>query len=477
MYFDAPVRVRILCCFLESGSLMSASSASRVQMVNLGCAKNLVDSEEMLGVLARDGFSVARADEDADVVVINTCGFIEAARQESVDAILQAVERKRRGEVRRVVVAGCMVQRYPQELAAELPEVDGFLGTGRLEEIVSLVGTARSGEGPVSLVAEVPHHRWVDNPVRVRATSRWTAYLKISEGCDHACTFCAIPSFRGRHVSKPLERVVEEAHALAEAGVLELNLIAQDSTQYGYDLYGRMMLPELLERLSAVPGLRWIRLFYCYPSRVNDAVISAVAGTPKVLPYIDMPLQHADDAVLRAMRRPMSGDAYLGLVERFRAACPDVAIRTTFIVGFPGETEAQFGRLVEFVEAAEFDRVGVFEYSLEEGTPSASLSGRVNARTRRDRKDRLMRVQREISLRRNQRWVGRELEVLVESVERSGGGERMVSGRSFRDAPEIDGRVFVRSRDAVPGEMVRVRIESARAYDLLGDSVQAAHVV
>ncbi len=478
-------------------------------MVNLGCAKNLVDSEEMLGVLASHGYSIQGGSRRPDVVVINTCGFIESAKQESIDAILREVERKRRGEVRRVIVAGCLAQRHGTELAREIPEVDAFLGAGQMADIAEMVGETLAADGgralpngtyqsatatPLLRVPERPHHRWLDVPTRVRATAPWTAYLKISEGCDHSCTFCAIPSFRGKHASKPLDRILDEAASLARQGVRELNLIAQDSTQYGYDLYRKPMLPTLLRELSQVDGVHWIRLFYCYPSRVNAAIIEAIATTPRVCQYIDMPLQHADDEILRRMRRPQSGDHYLRLLEQFRAASPDVAIRTTFIVGFPGETEAHFRNLEQFVEAAQFDRVGVFEYSQEEGTPAAELPDRVPARVKRERRERLMRLQQRISLARNRAWVGREVEVLVEGfagdrgrrTEEDGGRRKgdgrtsasvksghpsSVFGRSFRDAPEVDGQIIVSAVDVEPGDFITARITGAREYDLVGVQV------
>jgi ribosomal protein S12 methylthiotransferase len=438
-----------------------------VQMINLGCAKNVVDSEEMLGELSREGYAIDANRSNPDVVVINTCGFIESAKQESIDVILQALERKRRGDVGKVVVAGCLVQRYAKELAAELPDVDAFLGAGQMSSISDVVGQTLLRPRQVLQVPEKPHHRWLDVPTRVRSTANWTAYLKISEGCDHKCTFCAIPSFRGLHASKPLERNVAEAESLAAEGVRELNLIAQDSTQYGYDLYGKAMLPELLRALSAVEGVRWLRLFYCYPSRVNDAVIEAIASTPKVCQYIDMPLQHADDEVLKAMNRPRNGGRYLEILRKFRVASPDVAIRTTFIVGFPGETEEQFENLLRFVEEAQFDRVGVFEYSTEDGTPSADLPHRVPARIKRQRKDRLMRLQQDISLARNRAWIGRDLEVLVERQSDTGGMPAVI-GRSFRDGPEVDGEVTV-YRNAQPGQFIQARITGAETYDLIAE--------
>jgi ribosomal protein S12 methylthiotransferase len=448
-----------------------AKAMQKVSLINLGCAKNEVDSEEMLGLLQQEGYSIetsydpAHISADADVVVINTCGFIESAKEESINTILEALQRKERGEIKRVVVAGCLAQRYAKELAAEMPEVDAFLGTGQVGKIANVVGKSLIRTEQLLDINVKPHHQWVDVPTRARIGAPWTAYLKISEGCDHACTFCAIPSFRGKHVSKPMERIIAEAQQLAAQGVKELNLIAQDSTQYGYDLYGKMRLPELLRELSQVDGIHWLRLFYCYPSRVNRGVIEAIAATPKVCHYIDMPLQHADDEMLRLMRRPMSYAGYLKLLADFRAAAPDVAIRTTFIVGFPGETKSHFATLERFIEEAQFDRVGVFTYSVEDGTPSAEMEPKVPTRTKNARKEALMQRQQSISLACNRKWVGRELEVLVEG--RSPLDVTTAVGRSFRDAPEIDGRVYIKRCTAQPGTFVRARVIEARPYDLV----------
>ncbi|MCS6777366.1 MAG: 30S ribosomal protein S12 methylthiotransferase RimO [Chloroherpetonaceae bacterium] len=449
----------------------------KVSLINLGCAKNEVDSEEMLGVLASEGYTVAHSDtpgqlpRDTDVVVINTCGFIESARQQSLDTIQEVLRRKERGEVQKVVVAGCLAQRYGTELSTSLPGVDAFLGTGQIASIGRVVAQTLVRADQLMQIPQKPHHRWVEVPTRIRTGHPWSAYLKISEGCDHQCTFCAIPSFRGPHVSKPMEQILAEAETLARQGVRELNLIAQDSTQYGYDLYGQMRLPELLRALSEVEGIVWIRLFYCYPSRVNRGVIEAIATTPKVCHYIDMPLQHADNAMLRAMRRPMSYEGYLKLLADFRAAAPDVAIRTTFIVGFPGETEEQFATLERFLEEAQFDRAGVFEYSVEEGTPSARIRPRVPAHIKRRRYERLMQRQKAISLARNRAWIGREIDVLIEG--RAPHDPTLLVGRSFRDAPEIDGQVYVRHCLVHPGTFVRARVIEARPYDLIAQALPA----
>lgn len=345
--------------------------------------------------------------------------------------------------------------------------------------VVSAVHASVGGAGSLIQLAARPRHRWTETVERSISTEPWTAYLKISEGCDHSCTFCSIPSIRGAHTSKPLDRIEEEARWLAARGAREINLIAQDSTQYGYDLAGKCLLPEVLRRVAEVDGVDWVRVFYCYPSRVNDEVIAAITGTPGVCHYIDMPLQHADDAVLRRMRRPMSGAAYLRLIERFRAAAPDAAIRTTFVVGHPGETDEAFDRLLEFVQEAQFDRVGAFAYSREAGTPSAEMPDQVREEVKQERLDRLMALQQGISLARNRQWIGRAMDVLVEGVEteartgrrssrirRSAGA--MAYGRSFRDGPEVDGRVTMPLRRVELGQFCRVRITGAQIYDLEG---------
>lgn len=447
----------------------------RVSLINLGCAKNEVDSEEMLGQLAEEGYRVgfshdaASVHEETDVVIINTCGFIEAAKEESINTILEALQRKERGEIKKVIVAGCLAQRYQNALPEEMPQVDMFLGTGQVSQIRKAVQDTLIRPDQLLQMDEKPHHRWVDKPTRVRLGNPWSAYLKISEGCDHQCTFCAIPSFRGKHTSKPLESILEEAERLGEQGVKELNLIAQDSTQYGYDLYGKMMLPDLLRQLAKIDNIHWLRLFYCYPSRVNRGIIEAIATTPKVCQYIDMPLQHADDAMLRAMRRPMSYQGYIELVEAFRAASPDVALRTTFIVGYPGETKEQFQTLERFLTEAQFDRVGVFEYSVEDGTPSAEVEPKVPNRIKKSRKQALLQHQKAISLERNKQWIGRTLEVLIEKP--SVFEPTTMVGRTFRDAPEIDGQVYVKQCITRPGQFVQARITEAQSYDLVGEAI------
>lgn len=434
---------------------------TKVGLVQLGCAKNHVDGEEMLGALADAGDVLFVADkDDADVLIINTCGFINAAKEESINAILDAVRRKQNGQVSKVVVTGCLAQRYSGDLAKEIPEVDAFLGIESAPKVGNVVFGKRFASQ--NLVAPVQEKYPLVPQRRLRANGTpWTAYLKISEGCDHTCTFCAIPGIRGKHRSKPIERLVAETADLAADGAVEINLVAQDTTAYGMDLYGRLALGELLEKIAVVPGILWIRLLYCYPTMVRQPLIDTIASLPQVIPYIDMPLQHGDNQMLKAMKRGGSVDQYRRLFDKMRAALPDLALRTTFLVGFPGETDAQFENLLDFVKEIQFDRVGVFTYSSEDNTPAHDLPDAIPARVMQERKNRLMAAQQPISLARNAAWVGRELDVLIET--RNGGS---AVGRSFRDAPEIDGQVTVRNCGAMPGATVRARINEAQPYDL-----------
>jgi ribosomal protein S12 methylthiotransferase len=431
-----------------------------------------VDSEEMLGALAETGQAEMVGDaRDAEVLVVNTCAFIESAKQESIDAILDAVQRKERGEVKKVVVTGCLAQRYATELTSDIPEVDAFLGIQSAPQIARAVFGTRRMTLPMAgdpepaernLVAPVEDKYPLIPPTRVRATAPWTAYLKVSEGCDHGCTFCSIPHFRGRHRSKPLERIVDEAKRLVDSGTVEINLIAQDTTAYGMDLYKELALPRLLEQLGKLDGLRWVRLLYCYPTMMTDRLIQTMADTPNVAHYVDVPLQHGDDGMLRRMKRGGSVASYSRLFERLRAAMPDIALRTTFLVGSPGEDDAAFENLRRFVEVSRFDRLGVFEYSPEEGTPGFAMTPRVPKKTAAARRRALMAAQQPISQAINTAFIGRELDVLIEGRK----GDDLI-GRSYRDAPEIDGSVLVRGGDAAPGDWLRVRVTEALPYDLV----------
>lgn len=436
-----------------------------VHLISLGCPKNTADSELMLGALVRAGFDVTMDPQQAQVLLVNTCAFIESAKKESIDAILAAAEVKKYGAGKRLVVAGCLAQRYGTELREQFPEVDIFVGTGNFLDLPELL---RRSERPELRPIPYPgaaHLLPAAKAPRIRTGDPFSAYLKVSEGCDHRCAFCIIPRIRGRHESRPLEDLAEEARGLAASGVREINLIAQDLTAYGRDLKPPSSLAALLHRLARLDGIRWIRLLYCYPNFVTGELLAAVASIKQVVNYIDMPLQHADDAILRAMKRERSADALRGLLDRVRKAIPAVALRTSFIVGFPGETEAAFANLVDFVREQQFDRVGVFTYSREENTAACGLPGQVPERIKRRRRADLMAVQAEISLAKNRSLVGCELEVMVEGA--APGGATRLRARTSAQAPEIDGMVLL-SGEAEPGDIVRARIERATTYDLHG---------
>ena len=435
----------------------------KVHLLTLGCPKNLADSELMLGALTSAGFEITLDPEDAQVLLVNTCAFIEAAKKESIDAILEAAEVKKRGFGKRLVVAGCLSQRYATELAATMPEVDVFVGTGNFLDLPELLRRTEAPESRPIPYAGAAHLLPRAAIPRVKTGDFFTSYLKISEGCNHKCAFCIIPKIRGLHESRPTADLVAEARSLAAGGVRELNLIAQDLTAYGRDLGQPSSLAALLRELSTIDDLRWIRLLYCYPNFVTDELLDAIAALPKVVKYIDMPLQHADDAMLRAMRRERSGAALVKLLERVRARIPGVVLRTSFIVGFPGETDAAFERLVDFVRNQQFDRVGVFTYSREENTAAYDMADQVPERVKRARRSSLMATQSEISLAKNRGLVGREVEVLVEGP--MPGRSTRLRARTSGQAPEIDGSVFL-AGDAEPGEFVRARIDKALSYDL-----------
>ncbi len=432
-----------------------------VGLVSLGCAKNLVDSEVMLGLLRRHGYEVTRRAERADVIVVNTCGFLESAREESYEAIRELADLKRRGRCRRLVVAGCLVQRRAAEMQADLPEVDQFLALNDVERILEACDPEAAPFDPDrSEATYLPG----DGTPRILSSPDPSAYVKIAEGCDNPCSFCVIPRIRGRFRSRSVESLVAEAHALAEAGVREINLIAQDSTSYGIDRGGGPALPGLLRELAEVEGIRWIRLLYAYPNRVSGELVEMLGGGSSILPYLDLPLQHASGSVLARMRRGGSRDAFVRMIDDLRRRVPDLSLRTTFIVGFPGETEAEFDELRSFTEEIEFDHVGLFTYSHETGALSSALEDDVPAELKRERLQLLQDLQEGISARRYRRRVGSDLEVLVEGR----GPERGTwTGRTAFQAPEVDGNVQFRASVA-PGAFVRVTVEEALPYTLLG---------
>jgi ribosomal protein S12 methylthiotransferase len=422
-----------------------------------------VDTEVMLGVAERSGYAHVDDASAADVIVVNTCGFIDAAKKESIDTILELSQHKKSGACQRLVVAGCLSQRYSGDLEKDLPEVDHFLGSSdmlKLEKVLAGKAERLLVGNPADWVVSAGDPRLV-------STRGASAYLKLAEGCNRKCSFCVIPQIRGKQRSRRPDDVVEEARRLVGAGVLELNLVSQDTIAYGRDLEGGTGLADVVRRVADVPGVRWVRLFYLYPEKLDDALVELLGQHPRVVPYVDMPLQHAADAMLRRMRRGHGGKRQREVVERLRKSVPGLVFRTAFIVGHPGETDAEFEELREFVEWAEFDRVGVFHYSDETTAPSFELGGKVPRRTALSRAARLMRLQRAISKKKNRALVGRTLDVLVEGPSEE--SELVFVGRHAGQAPEIDGSVYLSGGEVRPGEMRSVTITRATDYDLLGD--------
>ncbi|CAM4320989.1 MAG: 30S ribosomal protein S12 methylthiotransferase RimO [Paenibacillus macerans] len=438
----------------------------KVKIVTLGCEKNLVDSEIMSGLIDRRGYSLVDDRDDATVIIVNTCGFIDAAKEESVNTILELAELKESGKLKALIVSGCLTQRYKQALMEEMPEIDGIVGTGDFHNITQIVDEAVKGKKPV----------YVGNPVfnyeqvlpRKLSTARYTAYVKIAEGCDNNCTFCSIPLMRGKFRSRSIESIVEEVKGMAAQGVKEFSLIAQDSTNYGTDLYGDYKLPELLDRVSRVDGVEWVRLHYAYPGFFTDELIDMIASNPKICKYVDMPLQHSEDAILKRMRRPGRNRDIRELIAKIRSRIPDVSLRTSLIVGFPGETEEDFERLCDFVREIKFDRLGVFTYSQEEDTPASRLPDQVAEDVKEWRANTLMEIQRTVANENSGKYIGKVLDVLVERYD---GRSDVYVGRSQFDAPEIDGEVFVTNCSGNIGDIAKVRITHAFEYDLTGEAV------
>lgn len=440
----------------------------KVKVVTLGCEKNLVDSEIMSGLIDERGYELTDREEEATVIIVNTCGFIDAAKEESVQTILDLAELKKKASLKALIVSGCLTQRYKEQLMEEMPEIDGIVGTGDFYKITDIVDEALRGKKPI----------YVGNPIfnyeqilpRKLSTARYSAFVKIAEGCDNNCTFCSIPMMRGKFRSRSIESIVSEVEMLAQQGVKEVSLIAQDSTNYGSDLYDTFMLPKLLRRVSEVPGIEWVRLHYAYPGFFTDELIDEIASNPKVCKYIDMPLQHSEDAILKRMRRPGRQRDVRELIARIRERIPDVVLRTSMIVGFPGETEEDFERLVSFVREIKFDRLGVFTYSMEEGTPASRLPDQISEEVKEYRAARLMEVQREVSKEISGRFIGKTLDVLIERYD---GRNDVFIGRSQYDAPEIDGEVFVTGCRPEIGDITKVRITHSLEYDLSGVGVSA----
>ncbi len=435
---------------IPEGLRQNLMKKNKINLITLGCSKNIVDSERILRQLEINEFDIVNSSEEADTVIINTCGFIEAAKEESINTILQAIEAKKAGNLEKVLVAGCLSERYKEELRDEIPEVDEYFGVEKYEEIVTNLG----GEFKYELLGE-----------RELTTPKHYAYLKISEGCDNPCSFCAIPLIRGGFRSKSIKELTAEAESLAVKGVKELIIIGQDTTDYGKDIYDRRNLHELLRALSEIDGIEWIRLLYAYPSHFPDKVIEEIARNGKVLNYLDLPLQHISDNVLKSMRRGISAKTQRELVDKIQNGIPGLTFRTTFIVGYPNETEADFNELYEFVKNSEFDRVGVFTYSQEDNTYSYELGDPIPEEIKEERKDALMELQEEISLKKNKEMVGKTLRCIVDDIE----GKYFVA-RSEKDAPEVDGNVLIEPEDNLLkiGNFYNVQIVDFNEYDLFG---------
>ncbi len=440
--------------------------AIKVGFVSLGCPKNLMNTERMLALLAQDGFEIVAEDIDADVMVVNTCAFIESAKKEAIDNILDVAWLKENRSLKGIVVAGCLPQRYGDEILKELPEVNCIIGTGSVERICEAVRAAYEGKAYQSFE---PIDQAPLGGERVITTPEHFAYLQIAEGCDNRCTYCVIPSIRGSFRSRPMGELVEEAKELAGLGVKELCLVAQDTTRYGQDLYGTYALDSLITELSAIDGIEWIRLLYCYPDRLTDGLIDVIANNPKVVKYIDMPIQHINDEILKRMHRRDTRDGIIGVVNKLRAKIPGVILRSTVIVGFPGETAAQFEELKQFLKDIRFERLGVFTYSREEGTPAYDMPDQIPEKTKQKRMDILMEQQERIHNEANAAFLGQTLKVLCEGYDPVA---ESFYGRSYADAYDIDGKVYFSSSVNVKeGTFVRVKIEEILDYDLLGKKV------
>ena len=432
----------------------------KIALINHGCAKNLVDSELMLGALAKHGYELTLDETEADIVIINTCSFIHDAEKESVDSILQMVDAGKR-----VIVAGCLPQKHKDELKNAIPEIEAMLGATTPEQIVNIIRSLSKGECR-DIIQETPKFVYPEDIQRQQITVGASSYIKIGDGCNYECGYCIIPKLRGKYVSRPIENIVKEAKQLADKGVTEIVLIAQDTSSYGIDLYGKQALAELLEELNKIDNLSWIRIMYAYPTQMTDELINAIAKLDKVVKYIDIPLQHSHPRVLKSMKRPVMD--YEKLVAKLRKMIPDVTVRTSLIVGYPGETEEEFEHLYNFVKNVKFDRMGAFEYSREKGTYSYALKPQISAKIKHQRYKKIMELQREISLNNNRKYIDTTLKCIVEGYSDDG----TVILRSEHDAPEVDGLVYaVSQHDVVPGDIEEVKITNADEYDLYGEII------
>ena len=438
-----------------------------ILFISLGCDKNLVDSEVMLGLLDKKGYQIVDSEEDADIIVVNTCCFIHDAKEESIQTILEMAEYKKEGKLKALIVTGCLAQRYQQEIIDEIPEVDAVLGTTSYDHIVEAVEEALAGNGHVVLedVDALPDVK----EKRLVTTGGHYAYMKIAEGCDKHCTYCIIPKLRGNYRSVPMEKLLAEAKDLADQGVKELILVAQETTVYGKDLYGEKSLHKLLRELCKISGIQWIRILYCYPEEIYDELIQTIKEENKVCHYLDLPIQHASDAVLKRMGRRTSKAQLVEIIEKLRKEIPDISLRTTLITGFPGETQEQHEELKDFVDEMEFDRLGVFTYSPEEDTPAATMTEQIPEEVKEDRQAELMELQQEIAFDLAEDMVGREVLVMIEGKVAD---ENAYVGRTYKDAPNVDGLIFINTdEELLSGDFARVRVTGALEYDLIGELI------
>lgn len=433
----------------------------KISLINHGCAKNLVDAELMLGMLAKKGYTITLDETDADIVIVNTCSFIHDAEKESVQSILQMID-----EGKKVIVTGCLSQKHDKDLKDAIPELAGMIGTSNLKDVVKIVDDIAKGKEYESIIDKDPKYIYPEDIERQQITVGASSYLKIGEGCNYQCGYCIIPKLRGKYISRPIENIVKEANELVNKGVTEIILIAQDTSSYGIDLYGKQALPKLLKELNKIENLSWIRIMYAYPTQMTNELIDAIAKLDKVVKYVDIPLQHSHPRVLESMRRPVMD--YRKLVAKIRERIPNVSVRTSLIVGYPGETEEEFEDLYQFVKDVKFDRMGAFEYSREKGTYSDKLKGHLSEKVKRERRDRLMKLQQQISLENNEKYIGSTIKCIVEGYTDDG----IVILRSEHDAPEIDGVVYAKSNEpVVPGDIEEVKITRADEYDLFGEIV------
>lgn len=438
-----------------------------ILFISLGCDKNLVDSEVMLGLLDKKGYLIVDSEEDADIIVVNTCCFIHDAKEESIQTILEMAEYKKEGKLKALIVTGCLAQRYQQEIIDEIPEVDAVLGTTSYDHIVEAVEETLAGNGHVVLedVDALPDVK----EKRLVTTGGHYAYMKIAEGCDKHCTYCIIPKLRGNYRSVPMEKLLAEAKALADQGVKELILVAQETTVYGKDLYGEKSLHKLLRELCKISKIQWIRILYCYPEEIYDELIQTIKEENKVCHYLDLPIQHASDAVLKRMGRKTSKAQLVEIIEKLRKEIPDISLRTTLITGFPGETQEQHEELKDFVDEMEFDRLGVFTYSPEEDTPAATMTEQIPEEVKEDRQAELMELQQEIAFDLAEDMVGREVLVMIEGKVAD---ENAYVGRTYKDAPNVDGLIFINTdEELMSGDFARVRVTGALEYDLIGELI------